>query len=167
MPGVELRGACRKAPESAFHPPTGGFGGATSSRWTRPRRLGTSKKAPSRMPRDPRVGNGSIPGTSHVRRVSDATPRSFAESGGPTDVPTTGSSSAVSPCEASSGCLRPRDRLAVWLLHPLEIADFRGILAVRRGGRGNRPGCPTGTRITHDLWSLPRATTLQLRSEGG
>ena len=32
-----------------------------------------------------------------------------------------------------SGCFRPSDRLAGWDSHPLEIADFHGVLSIRHG----------------------------------
>ena len=54
--------------------------------------------------------------------------RSFAESVGPADAPTTSNTPAVCSFEANSGCFRPSDRLAGWDSHPLKIADFHGIL---------------------------------------
>jgi len=54
--------------------------------------------------------------------------RSFAESGGRADAPTTSDTRPACPCETKSGCFRPSDRLAGWDSHPLEIADFHGIL---------------------------------------
>jgi len=52
----------------------------------------------------------------------------LAESGGRADGPSTSNTPAVCPCEANSGCFRTSDRLAVGNPHPLEIADFHGIL---------------------------------------
>ncbi len=57
--------------------------------------------------------------------------RSFAESGGRADAPTPSNTSAVCPCEANSGCRPLSDLVAGQDLHPLKIADLRGILLVR------------------------------------